>query len=115
MLEAHEQARQALLALAEEGVPGSLLLARLLHVTESRGDALELALLRVGHCLGWGSEYYALAHIGQGGGWQAHLAQAVYFIVRCDGDAAALEQALERAEEPVRAILEAYLRVSGAA
>jgi len=105
-----DQISQVLQALVEHAGSGDVL-ARLLQI--SRGDDdLELALLRVGHCLAWGSEYYALAHIGQGGGWQAHLGQAVYFILRSSGDTAALQQAAQRAQEAVKLILSRYLETS---
>lgn len=108
MPKSYETVEQALLQLALDCVPHHQILNHLLALTDD-DETLELALLRVGHCLAWGSEYYALAHISQGGGWQAHLAQAVYLILRAQDDLEALQQALVRAKEPVRAILSRYL------
>ncbi|MCS6834645.1 MAG: hypothetical protein NZ750_01330 [Anaerolineae bacterium] len=99
---------ETLCQLARDSVPHHRILNHLLALTDG-DEALELALLRVGHCLAWGSEYYALAHIGQSGGWQAHLAQAVYLIVRTQGDTEAIQRAIVRTEGLVQTILSCYL------
>jgi ADP-ribosylglycohydrolase len=75
-----------LVKLALSGTPPSEYMRRLLQFTDSMSNEFDEAIMRVGHCLGWGSEETALDHIGEGWTGEEAVALALYCVLRYPDD-----------------------------
>jgi ADP-ribosylglycohydrolase len=75
-----------LVKLALDGVPVDTYMPRLYEFTASISDEFDLAILRVGHVLGWTNEDLALDHIGQGWVGEEAVALALYCVLRYPDD-----------------------------
>jgi ADP-ribosylglycohydrolase len=75
-----------LVKLALDGVPISTYMPHLYEFTTGISDEFDLAILRVGHVLGWTNEDLALDHIGQGWVGEEAVALALYCVLRYPDD-----------------------------
>jgi len=75
-----------LVKLALDGVPIADIMPRLYDFTTGISDEFDLAILRVGHVLGWTNEDLALDHIGQGWTGEEAVALALYCVLRYPDD-----------------------------
>lgn len=75
-----------LVKLALDGIPIPQWMAKLTTFTEGISDEFHQAILRVGHVLSWGSEEYALDHIGQGWVGEEAVALALYCVMKYPDD-----------------------------
>ncbi|MBI1276505.1 MAG: ADP-ribosylglycohydrolase family protein [Anaerolineaceae bacterium] len=75
-----------LVKLALDGVSTSDYMPRLYDFTTGISDEFDLAILRVGHVLGWMNEDLALDHIGQGWTGEEAVALALYCVLRYPDD-----------------------------
>lgn len=71
-----------LVKLALDGVPIGEWMSALTAFTSDMSDEFHQAVLRVGHVLAWGSEEYALDHIGQGWVGEEAVALALYCVLK---------------------------------
>lgn len=71
-----------LVKLALDAVPTGQWMAKMLEFTVGMSDEFHQAILRVGHVLAWGSEEYALEHIGEGWVGEEAVALALYCVLR---------------------------------
>jgi len=75
-----------LIKLALDDVPIASYMPRLYEFTTGISDEFDLAILRVGHVLGWTNEDLALDHIGQGWVGEEAVALALYCVLRYPDD-----------------------------
>lgn len=75
-----------LVKLALDAVPISSYMSRLYEFVSGISDEFDLAILRVGHVLGWANEDLALDHIGQGWIGEEAVALALYCVLRYPDD-----------------------------
>ncbi len=75
-----------LVKIALDGVPISNYISRLYEFVTGISDEFDLAILRVGHVLGWANEDLALDHIGQGWTGEEAVALALYCVLRYPDD-----------------------------
>jgi ADP-ribosylglycohydrolase len=75
-----------LVKLALDYVPTAEYMPRLYEFTTGISDEFDLAILRVGHVLGWTNEDLALDHIGQGWVGEEAVALALYCVLRYPDD-----------------------------
>jgi len=75
-----------LVKLALDNAPVATYMPRLYEFTTSISDEFELAILRVGHVLGWTNEDLSLDHIGQGWVGEEAVALALYCVLRYPDD-----------------------------
>ncbi|MCU0499276.1 MAG: ADP-ribosylglycohydrolase family protein [Anaerolineae bacterium] len=75
-----------LVKLALSAVPVDQYIQRTLEFTDGISDEFHLALLKVGHVLGWGNEEAALDHLGEGWVGDEAVALALYCILRYPDD-----------------------------
>jgi len=75
-----------LVKLALDDVPIASYMPRLYEFTTGISDEFDLAILRVGHVLGWTNEDLALDHIGQGWVGEEAVALALYCVLRYSDD-----------------------------
>lgn len=75
-----------LIKLALTAVPVDQYIQRTLEFTDGLSDKFHLAILRVGHVLGWGNEEAALDHLGEGWVGDEAIALALYCILRHPDD-----------------------------
>lgn len=75
-----------LIKLALDQVPLSEWMSKLVEFTAGISDEFNSAILRVGHVLAWGSEEYALKHIGEGWVGEEAIALALYCVMRYPDD-----------------------------
>lgn len=75
-----------LVKLALDAVPISSYMSRLYEFVTGISDEFDLAILRVGHVLGWANEDLALDHIGQGWTGEEAVALALYCVLRYSDD-----------------------------
>ncbi len=71
-----------LVKMALDQVPIVDYMSRLYEFTTGISDEMDLAILRVGHVLGWTNEDLALDHIGQGWTGEEAVALALYCVLR---------------------------------
>jgi hypothetical protein len=65
-----------------EKAPPQVYLREVLSLVDGQSSALERALLRVGHVLGWGSETHALRHLAQNNALHESVPLAIYCLLR---------------------------------
>lgn len=88
-------AAACLVALSQnEKAPPQVYLRQVLSLVDGQSPALERALLRVGHVLGWGSETHALRHLAAENTLHESVPLAIYCVLRYPE---APQQALKRA------------------
>ncbi|MEP6986368.1 MAG: ADP-ribosylglycohydrolase family protein [Chloroflexota bacterium] len=75
-----------LVKLALDNAPPANYMPRLYEFTTGISDEFDLAILRVGHVLGWTNEDLALDHIGQGLVGEEAVALALYCVLRYPDD-----------------------------
>ncbi len=75
-----------LVKLALDAVPTATYMSRLYEFVSGISDEFDLAILRVGHVLGWANEDLALDHIGQGWTGEEAVALALYCVLRYPDD-----------------------------
>jgi len=75
-----------LVKLALDGIPTTEYMRRLYDLTTGLSDEMDMAILRVGHVLGWTNEDLALDHIGQGWTGEEAVALALYCVLRYPDD-----------------------------
>lgn len=75
-----------LVKLALDGIPTQDYLQRVMAFTDGVSDDFDLAILRIGHVLGWANEETALDHIGQGWTGEEAIALALYCVLRYPDD-----------------------------
>lgn len=75
-----------LIKLALDNVPIATYMPRLYEFTTGISDEFDLAILRVGHVLGWANEDLAMDHIGQGWVGEEAVALALYCVLRYPDD-----------------------------
>jgi ADP-ribosylglycohydrolase len=75
-----------LVKLALDGTPVESYMREVMSATDGLSDEFDLAILRVGHVLGWTDEIGSLAHIGQGWVGEEAVALALYCVLRCPND-----------------------------
>ncbi len=75
-----------LVKLALDGIPTADYMPRLYDFTTGISEEFDLAILRVGHVLGWTNEDLALDHIGQGWTGEEAVALALYCVLRYPDD-----------------------------
>jgi ADP-ribosylglycohydrolase len=75
-----------LVKLALDDVPIATYMPRVYEFTTGISDEFDLAILRVGHVLGWTNEDLALDHIGQGWVGEEAVALALYCVLRYPDD-----------------------------
>ncbi len=78
-----------LVALTLNGVHLHEYIRRVMTFCDDLSDALDLALLRIGHVLGWTDEKAAMNHIGDGHQAETAAALGLYCVLRYDADYAA--------------------------
>jgi len=71
-----------LVKLALDGVPPNQWMSKVVEFTSDMRDEFHQAIRRVGHVLSWGSEEYALDHIGQGWVGEEAVALALYCVLK---------------------------------
>lgn len=81
-----------LIKLALDGVEPAEYIRETLAFTEGVSEEHDLALLRVGHVLGWTDEEAAMNHIGQGWVGEEAIALALYCVLRYPDDYVACMQ-----------------------
>lgn len=75
-----------LVKLALDGTPVPEYMQKVYTFTTGISDEMDLAILRVGHVLGWVNEDQALDHIGQGWIGEEAVALALYCVLRYPDD-----------------------------
>ena len=75
-----------LVKLALDEAPIDTYMPRLFEFSTGISDEFDLAVLRVGHVLGWTNEDLALDHIGQGWVGEESVALALYCVLRYPDD-----------------------------
>lgn len=75
-----------LVKLALDQVPTTVFMSRVYDFATGISDEFDLAILRVGHVLGWANEDLALDHIGQGWTGEEAVALALYCVLRHPDD-----------------------------
>lgn len=75
-----------LVKLVLDNVPTAEYMPRLYEFATGISDEFDLAILRVGHVLGWTNEDLALDHIGQGWVGEEAVALALYCVLRYPDD-----------------------------
>ncbi len=75
-----------LVKLALDDVPLGQWMAKLIEFTKGKSDEFHQAILRVGHVISWGSEEYALDHIGEGWVGEEAVALALYCVLKYPDD-----------------------------
>ncbi|MBA3873186.1 MAG: ADP-ribosylglycohydrolase family protein [Anaerolineae bacterium] len=75
-----------LVKLALDNAPPANYMPHLYEFTTGISDEFDLAILRVGHVLGWTNEDLALDHIGQGWVGEEAVALALYCVLRYPDD-----------------------------
>lgn len=75
-----------LIKLVLDGIPTTDYMRCLYDFTTGLSDEMDLAILRVGHVLGWTNEDLALDHIGQGWTGEEAVALALYCVLRYPDD-----------------------------
>jgi ADP-ribosylglycohydrolase len=75
-----------LVKLALDDVPISSYMSQVYDFVTGMSDEFDLAILRVGHVLGWANEDLALDHIGQGWTGEEAVALALYCVLRYPDD-----------------------------
>ena len=75
-----------LIKLALDDVPVGQWMSKLVEFTKGVSDEFHQAILRVGHVISWGSEEYALDHIGEGWVGEEAVALALYCVLKYPDD-----------------------------
>ena len=75
-----------LVKLALDGVNPKEYMTKVMQFCDGISDEFDLAILRVGHTLGWVDEEAALRHIGQGWVGEEAIALALYCVLRYPDD-----------------------------
>jgi ADP-ribosylglycohydrolase len=75
-----------LIKLALDDVPIGQWMTKLIEFTNNISDEFHQAILRVGHVISWGSEEYALDHIGEGWVGEEAVALALYCVLKYPQD-----------------------------